>query len=202
MLQSYRRAMASGAASSRSDAEPAARASWELVRVSSSASASYPRHPAQSSFGGAMAGPEDKHGPTAPPPPSPLEAEDDIGGWETLRLHCAEDAVALQREAGALLDSSGLGHATPILEDRWRRYVVTHADWERMTKGGVVACDVKQIPGLRSYEFVVTTRNGHTWHWRPGGPATQRRPYAWQPPVTAMTAADRTCYGKEKMLHV
>ena len=29
----YRRAMASGAASSRSDSEPAARASWELVRV-------------------------------------------------------------------------------------------------------------------------------------------------------------------------
>ena len=132
----------------------------------------------------------------------PSEAGDDIGGWETLRLHCAEDAVALQREARELLDSASLGHATPMLEYRWRKYVATHLDSERMMKDGVVACEIKRIPGIRRCEFVLTTRNGYTWHWEPFKRAVARMPWpgclsvARQPP---MTAAERTAYGMEKL---
>ena len=171
-----------------------------------------------------MAGPEDKHGPSAPPPPSPSEAEDG-----------AEDAVDPQREARALLDSASLGHATPMLEDRWHRYVATHADGEQMTRYGVAACEIKPIPGVRRCEFVVTTRNGDTWRWQPGrrahrqmhAPSSARQPPGpraandTEPFVATQRGANDTvspcypfvcrhgvspccdiCYGEEKMLDV
>ena len=128
-------------------------------------------------------------------------SEDDIRRHHVLLLR-AEDAVALQREARALLDSASLGHATLVCEERWRRYVATHLDSERMMKDVVVACEMKRIPGLRRCEFVVTTRNGRTWHWEPFKRAVARMPWpgclsvARQPP---MTAAERTDYGMEKM---
>ena len=128
-------------------------------------------------------------------------SEDDIRRHEVLLLR-AEDAAALQREARELLDSASLGHATPMLEYRWHKYVATHLDSERMMEDGVVACEIKRIPGTRSCEFVVTTRNGYTWHWEPFKRAVAKMPWPGclsvvrQPP---MTAAERTDYGIEKM---